>query len=199
MFKYKLYHDLPWEDEADTFSRKGTVDRAKAINENFPVKDLKGLDIGCAEGGISFTLQMLGADMTGVDHDGRAIGTALTLEKKYNTGAKFQYMDVVSSEFDELLNQEFDFAVWLANFMWICYYSGEEKAYEVMGKISESIPVLIFETAQTQHDGVAGPHQPFNTVNDVENFLSKYFRDVKNIGIPVKGWRNRSVFVASNK
>lgn len=193
---YKLYHELPFEGY-DNFHRKGTVQRAEHIAGALGgVEGKRGLDIGCAEGGISFVLQSKGASMIGVDNDKRALDLAISLEAKHRVGVRFVNMTVPSDDFSEMLAAGFDFIVWLANFMWIVHQNDYETALSVMDEVSKATDHLIFETAQTKSDGVAGPSQPFNSVNDVEAMLLDFYPNVTNTGVPVQGWNNRSVFYA---
>lgn len=194
----KNYHQLPFEGEQN-FHRKGTSARAEFVAGAYDLKEKRGLDIGCAEGGISFCLQEMGAQMTAIDNDPTAIQVAMAMNEKFGRDVDFREMTVPSLEFNDLIQETWDFVVWFANFMWIVKDHGLEAAHDVLALVSENTEVLFFETAQSQRDGMAGPYQPIERKSQIADLLSKFFEDVDELGVPISGWNNRSIFMAKHR
>ena len=203
MSEYKLYHDIPFID-VDSH-RKNTYERGDHIknllSEHLDVSKSVGLDIGCAEGGLSFCLSDVGAEMHAVDSDTRALNFGREINELGVLGGNvsFYEMTVPSLELEDLIDGiDFDFCIFMSVFMWVVKDYGMEAAESLMELISSNIPILIFETAQYAGDGVAGEYQPFRSSDDVHEFLNHFYKEVNNTGVPVQGWRTRDVFVGVN-
>ena len=124
-----LYHELPFFSNIPTH-RKSSKLRADIIKNNLTITDKTGLDLGCSVGGITFELQLAGANMVGIDYDPNAINLAKEIEKYYNTGALFRYQLITYSLIFGL--QEFDFIVWLNQWMWLAKQEGEDVARQIL-------------------------------------------------------------------
>jgi SAM-dependent methyltransferase len=189
------YHNLPFAEYADAPThRKGTIERIQHARGLLRPDGKRGLDIGCSVGGMTFGMQMLGAEMTGVDYDPNAIRVAKEVEEEQGTGAKFMEMSVPSDAFHTTLNEKWDFVIWLSNFMWVVKQQGYDNSFKLLKEVADNAPVLLFETAQHPKDGGAGKFCPFNGSEDVRAMLSKVYSNVADVGVPSRGWGNRTVF-----
>ena len=126
-----LYHELPFFSNIPTH-RKSSKLRADIIKSNlgYDLTNKTGLDLGCSVGGITFELQLAGANMVGIDYDPNAINLAKEIEKYYNTGALFRYQLITYSLIFGL--QEFDFIVWLNQWMWLAKQLYKERGNEIV-------------------------------------------------------------------
>jgi hypothetical protein len=190
------YHSLPFPEYRDIPAhRPGTASRVLHMTSRFPVAGLRGLDIGCAVGGISFGFQMQGASMVGVDSDPAAIAVALEVEAIHKTGATFFCEEFPSPHFSRILNKGHDFAVFLSAFMWLADSYGMANADIFMERIAKKVPVLWFESAQAEGDGSAWKATPFRSPKDIEEYLRRFYPSVTDTGIPAGGWFPRNVFL----
>lgn len=188
----KAYHDIPGVD-GPSF-RGGSQARADQIAEHIDVWGKAGLDLGCSVGGVSIGLYNHGARMYGVDHDETAIAVASRVAP-LNT--KFTVADLADpSEWETTTIGPYDFAIWLANWMWLAKAAGENVARTRLHDLSTKIPTLAFETAQSG-GSMAGTFG-IETDNDVLNLLHDCttYTDIQCVGPVADGWHGRSLFIA---
>lgn len=151
----KAYHDIPGERGA--VYRTGSADRAAHIVGHVDVNGLSGVDIGCSVGGLSFALAAHGARMTGVDYDRSSIETARRVAERRGVDIEFVHADLASdATWHRITAGQFDFAVWLSQWMWLNKQVGPERARLRLRQLSEAVPLLVFETAEGPDDGDAG-------------------------------------------
>lgn len=113
-----LYHEVPFRGLRLEYSRSDLRERLQILSTELEVKDRFGLDLGCAVGGLTFSLQLLGATMKGVERDPACVGLARALESRFRTGAEFIQADVV--EFvSSSGHSEYDFICIFSAFNWI--------------------------------------------------------------------------------
>ena len=193
-----LYHDLPFEEYAHLpVHRSGTRERVAHMARHFDFFGERGLDIGCAVGGVSFALSKEGAEMHGIDADPAAVEAAAVVALEREADCRFSVCTVPSVEFSHFIgNGGFDFALMLSSFMWIAKARGMEMASEVMLNLSRCIPVLWFETAQGPEDGMAGDATPFRSAEDVAAYLRGFYPNVLDTGVPAPdAWFQRNLFL----
>lgn len=192
----KAYHDIPGET-GPTF-RQGSQARADHIAQHLLVNGLHGLDLGCAVGGISFGLETHGAVMTGVDYDQSSIVTANDVAQRRRSTCTFVAADLTSADtWAWIEGSGFDFAVWLSNWMWLAKQDGPQTARDRLRQLSETIPILVFETAQGPGDGQAGTTDVVGA-GGVADLLAEHtvYDEIVPIGTgPLKWCGNRTVFV----
>lgn len=113
-----LYHEVPFPGLRLEYSRSDLKERLQILSTELEVKGCIGLDLGCAVGGLTFSLQLSGAIMKGVERDPACVGLARALESRFRTGAEFVQADVV--EFVSASGQsEYDFVCMFSAFNWI--------------------------------------------------------------------------------
>ena len=185
-----LYHELPFFNSLPTH-RKSSKLRADLIKSNLIITDKTGLDLGCSVGGITFELQLAGAKMVGIDYDTDAINLAKEVEKYYNTGAIFTYQPITFQLVFGL--QQFDFIVWLNQWMWLAKQEGEDIARQILYTASKKTEVLFFSTSE--NDGQAKLESVKNP-KDVYKLLSRTtrFKNIENLGIIKDGKHKRTMF-----
>jgi len=185
-----LYHELPFFTSIPTH-RKSSKLRADLIKNNLEITDKTGLDLGCSVGGITFELQLAGAKMVGIDYDPNVITLAKEVEKYYNTGALFQHEPITFSLIFDL--QEFDFIVWLNQWMWLAKQEGEDVARQILYTASKKTEMLFFSTSE--NDGQAKIESIKNS-KDVYKLLSRTtrFQDIESLGVIKDGKHKRTMF-----
>lgn len=191
----KAYHDIPGKP-GRTF-RNDSQKRADQIAEHIDVAGKTGIDLGCSVGGVSFGLVNHGAIMFGFDHDESAIALANKHAQDHSLNATFAPVDLANDALwtTLIVGSRADFAVWLANWMWIAKVVGVDKAKQRLAELCEAVPVLAFETAQGAGGSMAGTFG-MRTNDDVANLLhGAGFTDVHCVPV-VDGWHGRSLFIA---
>lgn len=192
----KAYHDIPGVD-GDTYRASSQARADQIVAAIGDVTGLSGVDLGCSVGGVSFGLVAHGASMFGFDHDATAIEVANTHAAEHDLDAFFTTVDLASRDgWDQVFEYRYDFAVWLANWMWIAHAAGEAVARSRLFDLSTKVPVLVFETAQAG-GSMAGTYG-MTTDDDVIRLLrsSTAYTDIRGVGPVVDGWHQRSLFVA---
>lgn len=190
----KAYHDIPGA-EGPTY-RNNSQARADQIAAAIDVDGKTGLDLGCSVGGVSFGLVKHRATMLGVDHDEAAI--ALANAHASGVSAEFIHGDLADGQtWGDVLADDYDFAIWLANWMWVAHAAGVPFARERLHDLSERIPTLVFETAQA--GGSTAGTFGIATDDDVVALLRSHttYTDIRCIGPVADGWHARSLFVAT--
>jgi len=164
--------------------------RAATIAEMVPVSGKTILDLGCNVGTISGYLSLLGAEVTGLDHDEHSIAVAKEVHAK-NGNANF---DVATIDLDLIKSlPHFDIIVWLSQFNWLAKQRGLEYALECLWEIGKHCDTLVFETAG-RGDGQASLDY---SQEEILNLLCKntIFRDIQDRGQWNDLWTPRNVFV----
>lgn len=191
----KGYHDIPGVP-GNTY-RNGSQARADQIAEHIDVVGQTGLDLGCSLGGVSFGLVNHGATMYGFDLDATAIDIANEHSRDRELPAHFTVADLTSlAGWANVFDERYDFAVWLANWMWLAKSAGQWVARSLLHDLSVRVPVLAFETAQA--GGSMAGNFGITTDDDVRQLLSESttFTDIECIGPVADGWHARSLFIA---
>ena len=186
-----MYHELPFEEFKFPVHRRRLHLRVEKILGEIPVKYMRGLDLGCNVGGITFSLQLAGANMVGIDYDKQAIQVAQGVEEYKNTGAVFLNKSI-TLEFVEKL-EYFDFTVFFDTWMWISKFNGREYAEKLLKKLSEKTTHLFFSVSQGKGkahlDFIESKHDVLRLLR--ENTIYNVFRD---LGTVEDGWHPRNIF-----
>lgn len=194
------YHELPFEFNQKT-DRKFLKERIEMFESVYDFKGKEGIDLGCNLGGVTFSLAMKGAKMTGLDNGIAFLNVANACEKYYNLGVRFLEADIT----DYCLNNKkhYDFCVFVATWHWILVKEGLEKATEVLKRISEDCDVMFFETnfgSETDLVGSEGamPEAGLTSPEKLVEFIKKNtnYTKVENIGKCI-GWGNRISWLCS--
>ncbi len=141
------YHELPFPDFKGAVYRKDLKKRADIIESHVSLQNRKGIDIGCAVGGISFELAQRGALMLGIDFNPDEIEIAQDLEDIYRTGCLFNCQESLEAIKSPNLLANFDFAVWFSQWMWLVKQHGIEEGKNALYLVSKRIKHLFFETS----------------------------------------------------
>jgi len=193
------YHELPFNliQKAD---RGYLKERIKMFKEAYDFKGKKGLDLGCNIGGITFSLAINGAKMTGVEIKPSNIAIANACEEYYCLNTKFIEDNIVDFVKDL---EHYDFCVFVATWHWIVKQEGLEKATEVLKRVSENCDVMFLETNFGHEEGLTGSEETMSDNGlDSESKLIEFiiknteYNKVKNIGTCI-GWNNRITFMCS--
>jgi hypothetical protein len=191
----RAYHDIPGV-EGPTY-RKSSAARAVQIATAYTVDNKTGLDLGCSLGGVSFGLAAMGAIMHGYDID----ESAIQIGQQHAINQQLPVLLSVAQLSDEdtvdsiLIEGMYDFCIWLANWMWIATDAGHDYACNMLRKVSERIPVLFFETAQS--GGSQAGNHGITSPDDVVALLQSHtdYKEITNLGPAVDGWMGRNVFL----
>lgn len=141
------YHELPFNEFKGPVYRKDLKQRVNLIHNHLNIRGKKGIDIGCAVGGVSFELARRGAIMMGVDFNPDEIKIAQELEDIYRTGCIFMCQDALHIIKKESILLNFDFAVWFSQWMWLVKQHGIEEGKRALFKVSTCVENLFFETS----------------------------------------------------
>lgn len=197
------YHELPFRNLKLKTSRNDLHKRVGRISQNLPIEGQHGLDIGCAIGGVSFSLQLAGAKMVGVDRDRPSIQVARECESLFKTGAAFIEADFSLETIDDILevasnpiSGEVDFTVWLSSFNWVAKELGISQTKEILLKLSRASKVLIADSAIGGKGQGAMDVLGIRSNHEFSSFVlaqSEYSR-VRSIGVD-GDWYDREVFL----
>lgn len=189
---FKLYHELPYLEELPSY-RKNTLVRVEALIKLFDVKEKRGLDIGMGNGGITFGLQMAGAQMLGMTGDKREIEFAKVVEKEFQTGAEFLHSYVTEGWAENL--DSYDFILWFSSFQYVPRQIGSwERAKQILKIISTKTNLMFFECPKYVHMPEAGKGE-YELKIDVSEMLKLNTNyQIENLGVVDSDWHNRVVF-----
>jgi SAM-dependent methyltransferase len=194
-----LYHDYALPETQLPAHRRNTAARLLTLKRHVPLYRSRVLDIGCASGGMSIGIALLGASQVhGLDHDGAALDVGRAVAEKYGVAnVEFHQGDLLTFPLPQA-----DVIVWLSQWMWIVKQHGMETArqllFDVPAKAGAS--TLVFESAAG--DGKAAI--PGTTQDDIEDLLISWtpFASVQDIGPFSDEWRlseqQRHVFVCTH-
>jgi hypothetical protein len=190
-----LYNELPFPDLKIKYYRKDLTDRITMLKAAYDFKDKIGWDLGSSNGGITFSLQQLGAKITtGVDEDESAIQLASRCELYYHTQARFVHDGIVN--FINITKDKVDFCCWFSAFMWVIKSDGLEVAKETLRKISEKSSVLFFDTSLGE--GGAGQYMQQHNLTSVDAITKLLMSNTAYSTIKIIGntsWGDRPVFM----
>ena len=188
-----IYHGLPFED-LDINSHRAYSDiRVKKILAELPNSEIKGLDLGCSVGALSFDLQLSGKKMTGIDYDLQSINFAKKIEEYKRYGVIFQNKKI-DQDFINSIHKT-DFVVWLSNWMWIAKYQGFDEAKKLLYEVSKRTNYLFFDTAQGGTDTIDSFHMDGR--DGVLELLKQntVFNTIKDLGQSEEGYHKRNLFL----
>jgi len=202
------YHELPF-NLIQKANRGYLKERIKMFKEVYDFKNKKGLDLGCNIGGITFSLAINGAKMTGVDVKPKSIEIANACEEYYGLNTKFIENNIVdfclkdTKIRNDMDIEHYDFCVFVATWHWVLKQEGLKKATEVLNKVSEKCDVMFFETNFGHEEGLTGSEETMveaglNSEAKLIDFIIKNtkYNKVENIGNCI-GWANRPTFMAT--
>ena len=134
--------------------------------------------------------------MTGIDYDESSINFAKTLEKykKYNCHFINEKINMESAN----KMQNYDFIIWLSNWMWIAKLEGIETSVKILNKISSKTNHLFFDTAQGGSDPIDS--YQLGGRSDVYKLLKKNtdFRFIEDLGLSEESYHQRNLFYCHN-
>jgi hypothetical protein len=148
-----LYHGVPFDYKFNT-NRKDMKHRVDIIRAEYKLEGSSGYDIGSFIGGISFSLQQLGANMLALESDPLYFATGVKIEAEQKTGVNFGLVDAADYLCYTKLKQ--DFAIWFSSFHWVLKAIGSDKMKELLRNLSQNVPVLFLEIASPKFDHSGG-------------------------------------------
>lgn len=195
------YHELPFREFKGPVYRRDLKQRADLITNHLAIRGLKGIDIGCAIGGVSFELARRGALMFGSDFNPEEIAIAQSLENVYRTGCFFQCEESLETIRRSSFLANFDFAVWFSQWMWLVKLHGFEKGMEALFLVSKSVDHLFFETSigdaaagdVMRDHGITTPEAVYGLLR-ANTIYTKIIECKRGDGTPL----NRSVYYCCN-
>lgn len=148
-----LYHQVPFSNLRLEFSRSDLEERLNILRSEYKFEGLKGLDLGCAVGGLSFAFQLSGASMTGVERDLDCLRVASAIEQRYETGVRFVHSDIIdyvgalSSSVAKAEVAPFDFVFFFSAFNWVVEGKTPEAAHEFLAKLFSVGQTIFIDSA----------------------------------------------------
>lgn len=201
----KGYHELPFKELRFPVTRNDLSKRLSRLKKNYSFDNKYGIDVGCAQGGITFGLQKNGANLVGIDRHKPSIDIAKECEAYFKTGANFINIDLDKEKFLELLmsysnpkTKKFDFIIWFSSFNWVAEALGEKELKLLINIISENTNTLIADSS------IGGKGQAFLTeigIFDNKTFAefitrNSAYKSFKIIGKD-EDWYGREIFIFS--
>ena len=194
VYENTLYCGLPFEIGIELPAhRTFPQDRSEKILSTLPEEMKNGLDIGCSIGHMTFEVAKHDKNMVGIDYDTQSINFANIINnyKQFN-------IDFQNKEFNleyALSLPQYDFIIWLDNFMWIAQAYGLEEAKKILMETSKKCKIMYFETSQ---GGGMSSYQ--FTKDEVHNLLKEntQFDTIEDLGISNDGWWDRNLFRLSH-
>lgn len=197
------YHELPFPGLTIPTSRKDLAERVARITEGFPVSGKFGLDVGCAIGGVTFSLQIAGARMVGLDRDLASIQVARECEAVQATGAVFVHkafsMEVLDDLADRMGNPAslcFDFIVWLSSMNWVAETLGSAQFGSLLSHVSERSNFLIADSAIGGKGNLSMEDLGIFTNQDFKDYIISQtsFESASSLGVD-DNWYGRELFL----
>ena len=193
-----LYHDYPLPEYAFKTHRTGSLGRVAKLRTHLSIDRTSVLDLGCASGGISIGLALLGASkVVGVDYDSAAVALGKAVAEKY----RIKNVDFQVSPVEDLAIPESDTIIWLSQWMWVVNQHGLEYAKDLLFEVPKKSGASIMAFESAANDGkaaIAGLTQ-----DDIAEFLRLWtpYTVIENVGPFDDGWRTpndqRMVFICS--
>jgi len=194
VYENTLYCGLPFEFGVDIPAHRAfPKDRSEKIISTIPEEMKNGLDIGCSVGHMTFELAKNDKNMVGIDYDTQSIEFAEVVN-----GYKQFNIDFQNKEFNldcAISLPQYDFIVWLDNFMWIAQAYGLDEAKKILMETSKKCELMYFETSQ---GGGMSSYQ-FTREEIMEMlFNNTNFNTIEDLGTPKDGWWDRNLFRLSH-
>lgn len=149
----EIYQRIYGHSEFDDTSRLCS-DREKYITcvvenlqDKLGKKDLKILDIGCAQGYFSLSLASKGCKVTGLDYCKENIELCRALNKENNFDCKFDIEKLTSEFVENIEDDEFDVILILSVIHHVCNEGGFDYARGIFEKLAQKSKILITELA----------------------------------------------------
>jgi len=193
VYENTLYCGLPFEFGIELPAHRAfPKDRSEKIISTMPEDMKNGLDIGCSVGHMTFELAKNDKNMTGIDYDAQSINFANIINEYKQFNIDFQ-----NKEFNRdcaMSLPQYDFIIWLDNFMWIAQAYGIEEAKKILNETSKKCKIMYFETSQ---GGGMSSYQ--FTRDEVYNILKEntQFDTIEDLGVSNDGWWARNLFKLS--
>jgi len=142
---------------------------------------------------MTFELAKNDKNMVGIDYDTQSINFANIINEYKQFNIDFQ-----NKEFNldcAISLPQYDFIVWLDNFMWIAQAYGLDEAKKILMETSKKCELMYFETSQ---GGGMSSYQ--FTKDEVYNLLKEntQFDNIEDLGISNDGWWDRNLFRLSH-
>lgn len=197
----KVYQDISFLGHGHPSHRKNTVERAEHLATRVDLTEKRILDLGCSNGGLAMALVVNheAAHVLGVDLDPQSITVASAVSDEHQIAAEFHCLNLISDSFDGLLSSEdFDIVLWLSQFMWLWRYEGWDVSIDLLRRVSEHVPTMLFETAQAPKDGAVGEEFTLDGRDGVIRLLRDHssYTQFTDLGF-VPGWSKRNVILAT--
>jgi len=186
--KGSAYHSF---DGFEGNGQAGNVkQRVNLILKNGNINGLNGIDLGCNIGGITLSISMAGAKMTGVDYDQQSIDVARAYAEKFKQKIIYRCEDI---DLNTIKSINAGFVVWFSHWMWFCKKHGFEIGLEALFELGRKKLTLYFETSLG--DGMAGNVMTANGINEskMTTILKNCFTKVSKIGVD-ENWRKRPIW-----
>lgn len=132
-------------------------------------RQVRVLDLGCAQGFFSLHLAAIGAKVVGIDYLEENIKVCRALSEESKLQISFEE-GRIEDVIDKLSSDEFDLVLGLSVFHHLIYDHGFELIRKLVKKLSEAISAGIFEIALCTEPLYWGPSQPENPFEMLSEF-----------------------------
>ncbi len=166
------------------------------LQEQLGRKNLKILEIGCAQGFYSFVLGSMGCEVCGVDYLDKNIELCNLLKEEQGFENCNFRVDSLTDGFAETISEDYDVILILSVMHHISYQNGFEKARGILETLSRKSCILIAEMALKEEPLYWNTALPATWVEWFANI--DFFDDVAWNGTHLSGV-SRPLVVCSNK
>lgn len=186
----KYYHPNFFNESDPTGGAKHRK-RLKLVQDN--IREGSLLDVGCANGLFCFAFRETHNPIMGVDYSQERIDSCYERSLQNNvSGIQFICSDVLSDEFNEMLDRGWDTVIYLSIHQHMIANLGFEKANEFLRRLSENCTDMFFDMGQKNENLANNPWWHMLPEGDVREWMSKYLHEnTRYTNIQVIGEVNR--------
>jgi O-antigen chain-terminating methyltransferase len=189
------YPELSGKASRFCLDRRDSILNCYRALKNLLGRDLRVLDLGCAQGFFSFTLAELGASVDAIDYCKENIDLCNAIAaRNSNLKVSFQ-VSRLEDKIGSLSHEEYDIILGLSVLHHVIHEHGQEFVKDLAHKISDASRVVILELALQEEPIYWGKSQPANPKSILEGIafvhqLSKHKTHLSEV--------ERPLIVASN-
>lgn len=200
-----LYHNIPFIKLNSKYRRSDVAQRISRMKEYYNFEGKTGLDLGCCIGGISMSLAIEGAQITGIDSSEEYINIANAILNEYVPPYSRNSVEFVQDDITTFLplllsqNKHYDFCICFSILHWILKHKGIDQTKKVLRNISNLSTILFFETSlgDTPARDIIEEHKLTTDESVIKLVEDNGFKLIKCLGNPGNfGTRNVYMFEA---
>ena len=179
----EIYQTIYGHPEYNEETSRQCVDREPEIlavvraYQNFTnKKELRVLDLGCAQGYYSFTLQNQGCLVDGIDFNEKNIDCCNALKEENNLNCNFKQAKIDHEFIDAIDDDAYDIVLILSVIHHVCHENGFEYARGIMEKLAKKGTLVVTELAIKEEPLYWNKNLPENYTEWFDNIV--FFEEI---------------------